>query len=182
MHEGGENVIRLVPVGGDNVDEILALRVKEEQRGFVAPNDQSLIEAYIALSHHGAAFAFGLYDGDTAVGFCMIGFGADDDWTDAPSVAAGNYNLWRLMIDARFQGRGYGRAAMREILAWIGRAPCGPAALCWLSYAPENEAARALYGSFGFRENGERDGDEVIAVLRLPPPPGPRPAGAGEEE
>lgn len=24
----------------------------------------------------------------------MIGFGVDDDWEDAPDVAADNYNLW----------------------------------------------------------------------------------------
>ncbi len=24
----------------------------------------------------------------------MIGFGVDDDWEDAPAVAADNYNLW----------------------------------------------------------------------------------------
>ncbi len=163
-------MIRLEKITGRNVRDILALRVDERQERFVAANDVSLIEAYIAVSHHGQAFPFGIYDDGTPVGFCMIGFDADDDWTGAPAVAHGSYNLWRLMIDARYQGKGYGRAAMGLILDFIRTEPCGPAEKCWLSYEPENLAAQALYASFGFTETGEWDGDEKIAVLALCPP------------
>ena len=162
-------MIRLEEINGKNVWGILKLEVGENQKNFVAPNDVSIIEAYIAVTHHGKAFPFGIYDGDTPVGFCMIGFGADDDWEDAPAVAKDNYNLWRFMIDERYQGKGYGRAAMKLIMDYIGSEPCGPAEYCWLSYEPENEKAKALYASFGFRETGEFDGDEAIAVLKLQP-------------
>ena len=37
----------------------------------------------------------------------------------------------------------------------------------WLSYEPDNEAARRLYREYGFEETGAMDGEEVIAVLRL---------------
>ena len=37
----------------------------------------------------------------------------------------------------------------------------------WLSYEPENEVARKLYASCGFVENGEMDGDEIVAVIKL---------------
>ena len=57
--------------------------------------------------------------------------------------------------------------AWAAALAYIRTFPCGRAKRCWLSYEPENAAARALYRSFGFRETGEMDGDEVIAVLPL---------------
>ena len=162
-------MIRLEEINGKNVWDILKLKVGESQKEFVASNDVSIIEAYIAVTHHGKAFPFGIYDGDTPVGFCMIGFGADDDWEDAPAVAKDNYNLWRFMIDERYQGKGCGRAAMELILDYIGSEPCGPAECCWLSYEPENERAKALYASFGFRETGEFDGEEAIAVLKLQP-------------
>ena len=162
-------MVRLEEINGNNVWDILKLKVGENQKDFVAPNDVSIIEAYIAVTHHGKAFPFGIYDGDTPVGFCMIGFGTDDDWEDAPAVAKDSYNLWRFMIDERYQGKGYGREAMKLILDYIGGEPCGPAEYCWLSYEPENEGAKALYASFGFRETGEFDGDEAIAVLELWP-------------
>ena len=97
----------------------------------------------------------------------MIGFGTDDDWDDAPSIAEGNYNLWRLMIDEKFQGNGYGREAVRLALEFMRTFPCGKAEYCWLSYEPDNHAARNLYHSFGFVETGEIDCDEQIAVLKL---------------
>ncbi len=160
-------MVRLEPVSGENVRALLALRVGAHQQDFVAPVSVSLAEAYLALRAHGQVFPFGIYDGGIPVGFCMVGFGADEDWEDAPAVAAGNYNLWRFMIDERYQGRGYGRAALALVLDFIAGEPCGPAPLCWLSYAPENTAARALYASFGFAETGGMDGDEVIAALPL---------------
>ena len=164
-----KSMVRLEEINGKNVWEVLKLKVSEEQKAFVAPNDISIIEAYIAVSHHGKAFPFGIYDGEVPVGFCMIGFGTDDEWEDAPAAARDSYNLWRLMIDERYQGRGYGKAAMALILDYIRSEPCGPAESCWLSYEPENQRAKALYASFGFQETGEFDGDEAIAVLKLQP-------------
>ena len=52
-------------------------------------------------------------------------------------------------------------------LNYIKTLPCGAAEYCWLSYEPENEVAKKMYGSFGFIETGEMDGEEVIAVLKL---------------
>ena len=160
-------MLHLQPINSQNVEAILALSVREDQRDFVASNDQSIIEAYIAITHNGHAFPFGIFDGDTLVGFLMIGFDVDDCWEDAPAIARGNYNLWRLMIDQKHQGKGYGRAAMQLALDFIRTQPCGPAEWVWLSYEPQNAAARALYQSFGFQETGDWDREEVIAVRKL---------------
>ena len=160
-------MVKLEKITGHNVWDILGLKVSEHQRSFVADNTTSIIEAYIATSANGYAYPFGIYDDEIAVGFLMIGFGTDDDWTDAPTVAEGNYNLWRLMIDERYQNKGYGREAVRLALEFIRTFPCGKADCCWLSYEPENDIAQRLYNSFGFTETGEMDCDELIAVLRL---------------
>ena len=160
-------MLRLERISGQNIWEILKLRVREDQKPFVASNEISIIEAYIAQNEHGHAYPFGIYDNETPVGFCMIGYGTDDSWIDAPSVARKSYNLWRLMIDERYQGRHFGKAAMELILDFIRTMPVEPSDLCWLSYDPENHAARSLYRNFGFQETGEMDGNEIIAVLSL---------------
>ena len=160
-------MLRLEKITGKNVWSILKLRVSQEQESFVAPNDVSIIEAYTAITGNGYAFPFGIYEGETPVGFLMIGFDADDYWEDAPSIAKRNYNLWRLMIDKNYQNKGYGKEAVRLALEFIKTFPCGKADFCWLSYEPENEIASRLYHSFGFVETGEMDGDEIIAVLKL---------------
>ena len=158
---------RLEKINGKNGWEILRLEVFDNQKEFVAANDISIIEAYVAITRNGHAFPFGIYDDETPVGFLMIGFDVDEDWEDAPEIARNNYNLWRLMIDKLYHGRGYGKAAVTLALDFIRSFPCGKADYCWLSYEPENSVARDLYRSFGFSETGDMDGDEQIAVLKL---------------
>ena len=160
-------MLRMERVNGKNVWDILRLQVAEDQKNFVAENSRSIIEAYTVITANGHAFPFGLYDGDVPVGFLMISYDKDDYWDDAPAVASGNYFLWRLMIDQRYQGKGYGREAVKLALDFVRTKPCGDADFWWVSYEPENSIARELYRSFGFVETGEMDGEESIAVLRL---------------
>ena len=160
-------MLRLEKVNAKNVWDILKLQVLENQRSFVAANNISIIEAYTTITGNGHAFPFGIYDDDTPVGFLMIGYDVDDYWEDAPEIAKGNYNLWRLMIDEKQQGKGFGKEAVKLALDYIKTFPCGEAEYCWLSYEPENTVAAGLYRSFGFSETGEMDGEELIAKLRL---------------
>ncbi|MFR5704638.1 MAG: hypothetical protein ACLUEF_02465 [Faecalibacterium prausnitzii] len=94
-------MLHLEKVNGNNVWDILKLTVSESQKNFVATNEISIIEAYTAITGNGHAFPFGIYDEDKPVGFLMIGFDVDDYWTDAPEIAKGNYNLWRLMMSIK---------------------------------------------------------------------------------
>lgn len=160
-------MIHLEKITGKNVWDILKLQVSDSQKNFVAGNDISIIEAHAAITANGYAFPFGIYDENNPVGFIMIGYDKDDYWQDAPAIANGNYNLWRLMIDKSYQKRGYGRQAVELALGFIRTFPCGKADYCWLSYEPENTTAISLYSSFGFKETGEKDGEELIATLKL---------------
>ena len=160
-------MVRLEKIDGKNVWDALRLSVQEDQREFVASNDISIVEAYTAITANGYAFPFGIYDDEQIVGFLMIGFDKDDYWDDAPDIANGNYNLWRLMIDQKYQHRGYGKRAIELALEFVRTFPCGEADYCWLSYEPENVVAKELYASFGFTETGEKDGEELIATLKL---------------
>lgn len=159
-------MITLRKVDSRNIWDLTKLSVADSQRNFVATNTESILEAYCAITAGGVAMPYGIYDDDLPVGFLMIGYGCED-WEDAPPIARKNYSLWRFMIDERYQGKGFGKAAMAAALALIRSFPCGKAECCFLSYEPGNTAAKALYHSFGFRENGEMDGDEIVAVLKL---------------
>ena len=160
-------MVKLEKITPKNVWKVLKLRVDDAQDDFVASNTQSLVEAYLTLSVGGSVYPFGIYDDDTPVGFLMIGYGVDETFEDPPQIAYGNYSLWRLMIDRQYQRRGYGRQAILLALDFIRTFPCGPAEYCYLSYEKENETAKRLYHSLGFSENGETDGDEIVAVMRL---------------
>ena len=160
-------MLTLEKIDTKNVWALTRLRVCPEQEDFVAPNDLSIIEAYATLAEGGYALPMGIYDRDTPVGFLMIGYDSPSPEASPAFLANGAYSVWRLMIDREHQHKGYGRQALQLALDFIRTFPCGPAAVCYLSYEPENTAAKALYVSFGFHENGERDGTEVVAVLEL---------------
>lgn len=162
-------MVTLKPVDQKNVWELLRLQVAPEQRDFVATNTESIVEAYTTITAGGVALPFGIYSDETPVGFLMIGYG-DIPNEENPPVSAGNYCIWRLMIDRGFQGRGLGARVVCFALEYIETLPCGPAQVCWLSYEPENTAAAALYHAFGFCETGGMDGDEIIAVRPLSAP------------
>ncbi len=165
-------MIRLENITYKNIWEILDLKVFRSQKNFVASNVESIATAYATHDSGCSAFTFGIYDDDKPVGFLMIGFNeavmyeAFDD-VEAPESLRNSYSIWRLMIDKKHQGRGYGREAIRLALDFIRTWPCGKAEYCEISYEPENENAAKLYHSFGFEENGETDGDEIVAVLKL---------------
>lgn len=164
-------MLHLEKIDHRNVWDILELKVFRAQKGFVADNAISIVQAYSVQGSGAFAFPFGIYDGKKPVGFLMIGFNEAvtyDAFDDAPpQILKNNYSIWRLMIDKRYQGRGYGREAIRLALKFIRTWPCGKAEFCSLSYEPENTVAAKLYHSFGFEENGEMDGDEIVAVLKL---------------
>ena len=167
LRKGRKSMVDLKKLTEKNIWAILELKVAKEQENYVATNVQSIAEAYLTLADGGRVFPFGIFDGEQPVGFLMIGYGCDGEQDEYPRIAENNYCLWRLMIDSRFQGRGYGREAIRLALDFIRTWPCGKAEYCYLGYEPENAVAKRLYNSMGFYENGELDGDEIVAVKKL---------------
>ena len=140
--------------------------MKRERYGFVASNVFSVAEAWATADNGGHAFPFAIYNDKMPVGFLMLGYVENAD-RDGVSVEKDNYEIWRFMIDKRYQNRGYGRQVLKLALDFIRTWPCGQAEYCWISYEPENVIAKKLYASFGFEETGEMCGDEVVAVLNL---------------
>ena len=74
------------------------------------------------------------------------------------------YNVGRLLIDKRYQGRGIGRQALAWALAYL-YARNAPRVL--LSVHPENVTARKLYETVGFTYcEGRYWGDEMVMMHR----------------
>ena len=84
-----------------------------------------------------------IYAGDTPVGFLMT--------SEAPD--RGDYFLWRLMIDARFQGNGYGEQAVKLLIERIRRTP--DAKCLVTSHLKGDGDAGGLYEKLGFSYTGE---------------------------
>ena len=64
-------------------------------------------------NNRGVARPFAIYADKKLVGFCMFSFAPKAKDPDD------RYWLWRFMIDKRYQGRGYGQAALKEIIKYF---------------------------------------------------------------
>ena len=158
--------LHLVKADRENFWTLMDLRVSKDQEDFVAPNSVSLAQAYDTRADGRFVQPFGIWDGDVPVGFAMIGHNSEE-YEDMAEVYRHSYCLWRFMIDQRYQKRGYGRDALKLLLDYIRTFPDGEESLWITSWEPGNDVAAKLYHDFGFKENGEKDGDEIVAVFEL---------------
>lgn len=147
--------IELRPIDESNRTACIALCVAKEQASFIAPNSRSLEQA---AEKPDVARPFALYTDGLLVGFTMFAF--EEGYEDPED----RYWLWRLMIDRRFQGKGYGLAAMEVILAYFKEQG---APYIKLSTKPDNAAALSLYRRCGFRETGEQNDGEIVLRREL---------------
>jgi diamine N-acetyltransferase len=141
--------ITLCDLTPKNWYECVKLAVREAQKGFVATNAFSIAEAHF----HPELVTRAIYAGETMVGFTMYGRDPDSgkDW------------IIRLMVDHRYQGKGYGRAAMVQVIGRLRQEPgCEQ---IYISYEPENEVAEKLYNSLGFHPTGEIVSGEKVSCL-----------------
>ena len=147
-----EQIIELRDITMENFHVCIKLSVAAHQRGFVASNMYSLAEA----KADGVSNPQAIYADGQMVGFTMYNFEAE----------SGIGYIDRLMVAKDYQGRGYGRAAMKEVMERLSRTP----GCCILrtSFVPANDAAEALYASLGFRKTGEIDEGEVVMEIELP--------------
>jgi len=153
--------ITLRTVDETNREAVLALSVREDQP-FVATNEVSLRQAAETNEEHpGVARPFGIYADDKLVGFCMFAFAPEDEDEDD------RYWLWRFMIDKNEQDKGYGQAALQEIIRYFR---ANGADRLFLSTEPENERGLHIYHKAGFRETGIIDDDEAVLMRMLKGP------------
>ena len=148
------------PVTKDNWLTLIRLKVRKDQEPFVAPNVYSIAEAQFGEDSeqgHWDAFPFGIYDDETPVGFMMVEFNFD-----SPKMQG---FIVRLMVDERFQGKGYGQFGVEKMIEMFRAEE--RVKVAGVSYEPENDAARKLYAKCGFEETGEIWQGETLALLRI---------------
>jgi diamine N-acetyltransferase len=150
-------VVRLVEITADNLPAVAGLRVSAAQEEYIDGVAESLEEA--AASPEAGRWYRAVYIDDTPVGFVMLGI-ADPPKDERYPF---RYFLWRLLIDERFQGRGYGSGTLDAVVAELRGRP--RADVLFTSVAPGDGSAIAFYERYGFVRTGEMFDDEI--VLRL---------------
>ena len=140
---------------------VIALEVAPGQERFVESVEGSFRDAI--ADARAAPRMWSVHDEDgTMVGFVMISDGI-------PSTLAadliGPYYLWRLLIDQRFQGRGYGTATLDAVVAYVRTRP--GAAILWVSAGQGEGSPQPFYERYGFVATDRIVEDEVVLRLDL---------------
>jgi diamine N-acetyltransferase len=146
LHATNSSSITVERIKREENELVFSLRPHPYQTSFVASNETSLEEA----EDNPACIPLIIRAAGEPVGFAMYALDEDD----------GNYWIYRLMIDARFQGKGYGRAALIQIVNMLAALPDCTCVV--LGVKPENERARRVYEGIGFRATGDVIDGELV--------------------
>ena len=143
--------IHLEPVTPENWR--IDFQLTEEQKNYVSSPERILARAWAYREQRSKAFI--IYVGETPVGMTL--------YYDEEEMQA--YDFSQLFIDYRYQGKGFGKKAASMILDMM-KADGRYNKVC-LCYIEGNEAARKMYEELGFKETGDRDGEESVMIKGL---------------
>lgn len=149
-----ELMIHLRKITEENFIDAFNLQLAQGQEGFVSHPIRSLALAYV---YRDQCQPFGIYEDDTMVGYVMVIY----DY-DIPE-----YDIWHMMIDESRQKKGFGSAALNQVLEYIKTKPFGPSNRVTLTCNKDNVRALQMYKKKGFRETGEEDEDEIELSMML---------------
>lgn len=147
-------MINLRKITEENFIDAFNLKLALGQERFVSHPIRSLAQAYV---YREQCQPFGIYKGDTMVGYVMVIY----DY-DIPE-----YDIWHMMIDESNQRRGYGSLALDQVLDYIKSKPFGDSNRVTLTCNRDNIQALNLYKIKGFKETGAADEDEIELSLTL---------------
>jgi diamine N-acetyltransferase len=146
--------VELRELNADNGKACVELELAEGQRRFMESNAVSIAESRF----HPWMLPLAIHAREEMVGFVM--------YSDERDPRSPRYWVHRLMIDHRHQGKGYGKAAMQEVIRRIAAKPDGDE--LWIGYDRDNDDARTFYEHLGFVEQGEAPwGIDFVAKLSL---------------
>jgi GNAT superfamily N-acetyltransferase len=148
-------VVELRAIDESNRAEVEALRVTHAQEQFVSSVADSLLEA--EQDPDGRAIYWAVYADEIPVGVVMI-----SDEVGSPDYIP--HYLWKLLIDERHQGRGFGTATLDLIVEYFRRRP-GVETL-WTSAGQGEGSPIGFYERYGFERTGEIVFDDEV-LLRL---------------
>lgn len=158
-------MIRFEKITEDNYGECIALDPGEIGSKYVASNVNSLAKAFVCKENNVCTpMPYAIYKDEVMVGFIMMSFLKKDQNNDEEEDT---YDIWRFMVDQKYQGKGYGREALMKAIEIIKSFPHGPSNTLVLSYLPDNEVGRSLYESVGFKATGEICESEIVMAFDL---------------
>ena len=151
-------MINLRDITEKNLKSIIDLNVTKHQKDQVAPNSVSIAQSHYSKS----AWFKGIFYDDIAVGFVMLDLIKEEN----------KCFLWRFMIDKKYQGKGFGKIALTQVIDYVKSFKVFKEIKT--SYVPTEYGAEGFYKNFGFvesedikKEFGLESSDEIVMKYSL---------------
>lgn len=141
-----------------NQQAVQDLRTTSAQERFVSTVAYTLREA--ERNPQDNPWLRAIYADEQPVGLVMVAW----NFVPNPPHTAGPYFLWKLLIDQKHQGKGYGREAMRQVIDLV-RADGASELLT--SYVEGEGSPFGFFTKLGFVPRGDVDPEGEV-LLRLP--------------
>lgn len=139
-------VVSLKEVTKASLKSILDLTVRKDQERFLASNAVSIAQAYFDRDE---AWFRGIYADETPVGFLVL----------FCEKEIKKYYLCRFMIDEKFQGFGYGAAALLLLFEYL-KVELVASELMLFHHQGDGNPGK-FYEKMGFIYTGKFDDDEI---------------------
>ena len=137
-------MIKLTEITEENWMAVASLTVKEKQKGYLAPAIGIIARGYVYRNCNAKVMV--IEQDNTVIGVALV-----REFTDEPL----GYDLQQFMIDGRYQGKGYGSAALALILdALRAEGHYDHVEVC---VKKEDAEAIHLYEKHGFVDSGYVD-------------------------
>lgn len=141
-------MIHLKAIDENNYRECMRLKVKEEQLEYVENgNYVALAKAYV---YRDTVFPYAVYNDNEIIGFIQY----------RHMEELGNYLIDKIMIKAKWQGKGYGTKLMKLVIN-ILMDESKYRKLC-LAVHVDNINALNLYKKLGFKQVEEEEEKEIV--------------------
>lgn len=149
--------VALREVDDSNRDDIAQLEVSSGQLRYVDTAEMTLMEA---AGYDPVPWLRAIYAGDEPVGLIMVA----ENHPESPWP----YYLWRLLVDERHQGKGYGREAMRRLIERLRERPDAQELISSVAVHDDpTDSPMPFYEALGFVCTGEFNEHEEIIKLTL---------------
>lgn len=122
-------------------EEVIGLEVEVSDKNFVASNLRSLAEAWLYRENEDV-FPYAILTSEHVVGFALLEKDKEEQ----------HFLVWRLMIDKKFQGQGFGKSALKSIIKMASDEAVYP--YVQVDYVKENHRMERLLKSLGFEQIG----------------------------
>ena len=161
--------IELKEVNHDNWLKCIDLDVHDWQKTFVNPNIFSLAEAFVHsdaneedADNYYRCIPKVIYKDNEMIGFAMITYENECDYDENPG-----YEIYRLMIDKKYQQNGYGKEVIKLLVNYIKTFPYGEVDSIYASWHPDNKASEKICLNNGFEVVGTDEDGAVLGRLSI---------------